>query len=375
LDQKIETSSTNLDITYESTAGNARWTNARDASGARRPFIYDIYLPGTDTFGSGAFSLNMTADMLYQPLAFGASTLKGVLTVFGEPGTFSYGQSRPSINGTITYKGITEPVTGTLGHLDRQWFPLTPLFWTPTGRQRSHEWRQINLENGVDLSIWRQFDRVNGNTVSETTGTNAFLNGSEPTWTPGLPNDLTVEYFRYRKFPRSAAINTLIPPPSPNMYVATKHIVRSAALGMELLCEYVATETPAVNLVIEYFEGPATWTGTYNNQAVSGIGIFESTFALYRHWELVDVLYDSVAHLSDSVFSPSRSKTQVLQTIDGVRPFVSSNPLLDNRVAAGLYIQGSIVPALQTLNPGLDKSDMLTIAGDLQSSLALVLQF
>jgi hypothetical protein len=204
--------------------------------------------------------------------------------VFGEPGTFSYAQARPSINGTLTYKGVTEPVKGTLGHLDWQWFPLTPLFWTPTGRQRSHEWRQINLNNGVDLSIGRQFDRTNNNIVSPTTGaTVSFTNGSAPTWAEGLPNDLTVEYIRYRKFPRSSAINTLLPPPSPNMYVTTKHIVRSAALGMELMCTYVSTETPAANLVIEYFEGPATWEGTFNGQSVSGTGIFESTFALYRH--------------------------------------------------------------------------------------------
>jgi len=374
LNQKIKTSSDRLNIIYNPSAGDSIWTNAIDASGGLRPFVYNIHLPGTDSFGSGSFSVDIIADMLYQPVAFGADTLKGFLTCFGEPGTFSYAQTRPKVNGTITFKGITESVEGTLGHLDRQWFPLTPLFYSPTGRQRSHEWRQVNLDNCFDLPIWRQFDRTNNNVMIETTGTTAFGNGSVPTWTNGMPNDLSVEYIRYAKFPRSPNINTLLPPPSPNIYIATKHIVRSASLGMEIAGTYV-TETPAVNLVIEYFEGPIRWEGTYDGQPVTGTGIFESTFAIYRHWEFVNVLYNSVDHLADSSFSPSRTKVQILQAINGIRQYISSNPLQDNRIAACLYINDSIIPGLQTMNAGDDKRNMLTIAADLNFSLTLALQF
>jgi hypothetical protein len=89
----------------------------------------------------------------------------------------------------------------------------------------------------------------------------------------------------------------------------------------------------------------------------------------------VEVLYNSVAHLSDVAFSPTRTRAQILQTVAGVRQYVSSNPLQDNRVLVGLYITTDIIPALQTLNSGQDKTDMLTIAQDLQASLTLLLQF
>ncbi|KAF3919239.1 hypothetical protein AA313_de0207650 [Arthrobotrys entomopaga] len=369
---KLQTSNDHLDLLYHSSAGDATWATAKDPSGALRPFVYDLHLPGNDSFGSGPFSIDITADMQNRPVALGANVLQGSMACFGEPGTFSYFQTGPKINGTITFKGVTEPVQGTLGHLDRQWFPLTPLIYTPTGRQHSHEWRQINLYNGVDLSIWRQFDRTNNNTVIETTGTTAFQDDSS-TWTAGLPMDLTVEYIKYKKYPRSSHINTLVPPPSPNMYIATEHIVRSTSLGMELQGTYVQ-ETPAIYLVIEYFEGPIAWNGTYNGESVTGIGIFESTYALYRDWELTEVLYNSLTHLPDASFG-SESKSQMLQIVAGLRQYVSSNLLQDNRAMARSYIIGTIIPALQTMSASSDKSNMLAIAADLKFSLTLVLQF
>ena len=132
---------------------------------------------------------------------------------------------------------------------------------------------------------------------------------------------------------------------------------------------------PAVTLPIEYFEGPAIWNGTYQGIAVNGVGIFESTLALYRDWELAKVLYDSVVHLPDADFSVVLSRLQVASVVEGLNGFVSSNVLLDDRVGAGVYIESQILPALETMVDGGDKDYMLEIADDLNSSLSLILQF
>ena len=143
---------------------------------------------------------------------------------------------------------------------------------------------------------------------------------------------------------------------------------------MELQGTYV-NKFPAVTLPVEYFEGPAIWNGTYQGIAVNGVGIFESTLALYRDWELAKVLYDSIVHLPDSDFSVVMSRLQVASVVEGVNGFVSSNVLLDDKVGARVYIESHILPALETMADGGDKNYMLEIADDLDSSLDLVLQF
>ena len=143
---------------------------------------------------------------------------------------------------------------------------------------------------------------------------------------------------------------------------------------MELQGSYV-NKTPAVTLPVEYFEGPAIWNGTYQGNAVQGLGIFESTLALYRDWELAKVLYDSIVHLPESSFSQTMKRSAVARAVEGVNEYVSSSPLGDNRIEAKAYIESHVMPALNTMESGKDKIYMLEIAQDLQSSLDLILEF
>lgn len=87
------------------------------------------------------------------------------------------------------------------------------------------------------------------------------------------------------------------------------------------------------------------------------------------------MLYDSVSHLSSSSFATSPNQQEVVSIVKGVQAYVNSNPLLDNRVAAGVYIKKTITPALNTMTNAADKAKMLEINSDLLSSLLLVLQF
>eukprot|EP01087_Luapelamoeba_hula_P007753 TRINITY_DN1901_c0_g4_i1.p1 TRINITY_DN1901_c0_g4~~TRINITY_DN1901_c0_g4_i1.p1 ORF type:complete len:497 (-),score=63.75 TRINITY_DN1901_c0_g4_i1:85-1575(-) len=360
-----------LDIAFDSGAGNASWSTVRDSNGNLVPFVQRIYSPGKDIYTGQPLSFTLDINMQKAPVAYGASTLRGFLEFYGQTNTLSYFQTAPEVTGSITYNGITEQIKGTVGHFDRQIFPDYAGIDTPTGRQHSHEWRQIHLNNGVDLAIWRQFDRVNNNTVMETTGvTTAPNGGADPQWVDGLPSDLTVEYISYSKYP-SSIFTTLLPPPSENMWLPSEHIVRSKAMRMELRCVYI-NDTPAVTLPVEYFEGPAIWTGTFNGENVTGIGVFESTLALYQDYELADVLYNSVAHLPDKAFKGVPQKEQTVSAVNKLRFMVSANPALDNRIQARQYVTYTVFPLLQQLAVAPFRSKMLEIARDFNSSLSSI---
>jgi hypothetical protein len=47
---------------------------------------------------------------------------------------------------------------------------------------------------------------------------------------------------------------------------------------------------PAHALPIEYMEGPYRYQGTLGGKPVSGFAFYERSLALYRDWELDDVL-------------------------------------------------------------------------------------
>jgi hypothetical protein len=47
---------------------------------------------------------------------------------------------------------------------------------------------------------------------------------------------------------------------------------------------------PAHGLPIEYMEGPYRYRGTLRDEPVSGFAFYERSLALYRDWELVEVL-------------------------------------------------------------------------------------
>ena len=61
------------------------------------------------------------------------------------------------------------------------------------------------------------------------------------------------------------------------------------SLGLELAGTPLVP-VPAHALPVEYMEGPFHFVGTMHGQPVQGFGISERSLALYRDWELVDVL-------------------------------------------------------------------------------------
>ena len=68
-----------------------------------------------------------------------------------------------------------------------------------------------------------------------------------------------------------------------------RHRLRSAAMQLDLTGEPLVP-APAHGLPIEYMEGPYRYRGTLRGEPVSGFAFYERSLALYRDWELIDVL-------------------------------------------------------------------------------------
>jgi predicted secreted hydrolase len=272
-----------LELTYDSDAGQAVWRTCRDEHGQLIPYTYDVTLVGTDAHG-GAMRLDLHVTPSRAPVPLGAAEHNGKIECFGQAATYSYFQTRMAMTGTLKWGALDEKVTGNTGHVDRQWFPLVANDGGPTGdiRSRAHEWRTINLDNGVDLSIWRQFDRTDHNALQPFSGATT----SSPTDDPEYADDIEVTVESYVRWPDE--VKTLVPPPSAVRYMPDRHRLTSQELDLDLVGEPLVP-APAHALPLEYMEGPFRYRGTHRGQPVGGFGFYERSLALYRDWELADV--------------------------------------------------------------------------------------
>ena len=235
------------------------------------------------------------------PVAVGASTHDGKITCFGQDDTYSYFQTGMKMAGTLRWGGIEEPVAGDAGHIDRQWFPSYAAAGGAGGdpRSRSHEWRTIALDNGVDLSIWRQFDRTEHNAAQSFSG--ATTSPGDPGAEPECAEDIEVSIVSYVRWPES--IHTLIPPPSQARYMPDRHRLTSRELDLDLTGEPLVA-APAHGLPIDYMEGPYHYRGTMRGKPVSGFAFYERTLAMHRDWELLDVLATTAGNLGLERLAP-----------------------------------------------------------------------
>jgi predicted secreted hydrolase len=273
-----------LDLAYRVDEATAVWRTCRDRADQLLPYTYDIELVGTDQTGA-AMRLALHVTPSRAPVPLGAATYNGRIECFGQPDTYSYFQTGLAMTGTLTWGQTVEAVRGDAGHVDRQWFPKVANAGGPSGdiRWRAHEWRTINLDNGVDLSIWRQFDRTDHNALQPFSGATT----SSPEADPEYADDIEITVDSYVRWPES--IRTLVRPPSDARYMPDRHRLTSQQLELDLVGEPLVP-APAHGLPLEYMEGPYRYRGTFRGKPVSGFAFYERSLALYRDWELADVL-------------------------------------------------------------------------------------
>ncbi len=337
---KLTATTGHLDMTYDSRAGRAEWVTRRDADGELVPFTYDLVLMGIDQAGV-VMELRLEVSATRSPTPFGASAYNGRFPCLAQNETFSYFQTGMTMAGTLTWGGVEEEVTGASGHVDRQWFLL------PAGgdsRAVSHEWRTIHLDNGVDVVVWRQFDRRQGNALLPFTG--ATITHADSKTAPDCVEDVEVETTSYVRWPES--VRQLMRHPVAARYVPDRHTLTSKSLDLELTAEPLVP-VPAHALPVEYMEGPAHFHGTMGGEAVSGFGIWERSLALYRDWELVDV-----------IAAMARVETDELaDLISPLRTMIAD----ESRSAAVEYIESTLRPTVAATSAELGQLlDDLTVA-------------
>jgi len=286
-----------LDLRYQSSAGTASWSTCRSGDGELLPYTYRVSLVGEDHSGR-RMRLDLAVTPTRAPTPVGGPTYKGKITCFGQSDTYSYFQTGMAMTGTLRWGDVVEQVSGTGGHVDRQWFPKYVGGGGTGGdpRARSHEWRTISFDNGVDLSIWRQFDRTNGNALQPFTGVTTSCPDSpfEPAQPPQCAEDIEVTVSSYVRWPNS--VRPLVRPLAPARYMPDRHRITCATMQLDLIGEPLVA-APAHGLPIEYMEGPYRYRGTLWGKPVTGFAFYERSLALYRDWELIDVLATTIANL------------------------------------------------------------------------------
>lgn len=304
---KLSLAAGHLEMSYDSPAGTATWRTCREERDQLVPYTYDVAFVGADAASGDAMRVDLHVTPSRAPVPLGAAAYNGRIDCFGQAGTYSYFQTGMAMAGTLTWGSVSERVSGTAGHVDRQWFPLVANAGGPDGdiRWRAHEWRTINLDNGVDLSIWRQFDRANGNVLQPFSG--ATTSSPDDSVEPEFAEDIEVTVDSYVRWPES--VRTLVPPLRAARYLPDRHRLTSRKLGLDLTGEPLVP-APAHALPLEYMEGPYRYRGTLRGEPVSGFAFYERSLALYRDWELVDVLAAAVGE---------QAATPVRQLIDADR--------------------------------------------------------
>lgn len=340
-----------MDMTYDSGAGTAEWRSRRDADGQLLAHTYDLVLLGSDHDGA-AMELRLAVSPTRPPVPVGAAAYNGRFACFGQPETFSYFQTGLQMTGTLRWADIDEEVSGTSGHIDRQWFPLPAGGGGSGGDQRaiSHEWRTIHLDNGVDFVGWRQFDRRADNAALPFTGATVVYPDGEAQ----CVEDVDVHTTSYVRWPET--VRQLIRPPSVGRYLPDRHTLRSATLDLELTGEPLVA-APAHALPIEYMEGPFLFRGTMAGKPVRGFGISERSIAMYRDWELVDVLATTIDNheAAGDRLAPLMAKLATM-IIDG------------QRQEARDYLDATFRPAIERLSTDA-AAELGQIADDLAKAL------
>lgn len=349
---KMSAAAGHLELSFDSRAGQARWIARRDADARLEPFAYDVTLVGVDQSGAD-MELRLAVSPTRPPVPVGASTYNGRFCCLAQPETFSYFQTGMVMSGTLRWGGHTEEVSGSSGHIDRQWFPL-PAGGGGTGgdpRAISYEWRTIHLDNGADIVVWRQFDRRDRNSPRPFTG--ATVCYAESGRDPVCVQDIDVRNESYVRWPE--AVRQLIRPPVSARYLPDRHTLTSKALNLEL-AGVPMVAAPAHALPVEYMEGPFLFEGTMDGRPVRGFGISERSLALYRDWELVDVLATSVEY---------RRAHAVAPLVQRLRPMV-----VDGRRAQALdYLTDSVRPAVESLSG--DAAELTQLLDDLAAALSV----
>ncbi len=344
-----------LDLAFASACGPCTWTTRRRADGALEPFAYHLALHGRDADGRPML-LELDADPGKPPLPVGGEAHAGVKTCFGQAGTHSYFQSDVRGRGTLAWGDVTDDVVADAGWIDRQWTPRhLGVHQDFRSTRYRHEWRQLHLDNGVELSVWLQFDRRRHDRLIPFSGATAAGPGGDVRFT----SDVVVDRRTFVRDP--GLVRPRLSLTRGAKWFTDAYRLRIPAWDLDVGSEPLVP-APAHAFPIEYWSGPTRLAGTMQGRAVAGFGFHERTLAFVRDFELIDVLRDSVRHLPADILADAESVADLVWEIDA---FLSHR----DRDGARRHLATRVRPRLEHAADDR-RTHLLRIADDLDAVLS-----
>jgi len=354
---KLSVASGGLDLAFASAVGPCRWTTRRAADGKPIPFAYALTALGTDTRGR-PMRVELELDTMKPPMPVGGDEYGGVKTCMGQYGTHSYFQADVRFRGSLHWGEVRDEVDGDAGWIDRQWTPR--YLGIHSDRRNStyrHEWRQIHLDNGVEMSVWLHVDRRRANRAIPFSGVTAAM--------PDLRVQATTEFAIERlSFVRDPGhVRPQYPLTRSAKYFADRYRLRVPAWELDVYSEPLVA-APAHALPIEYWSGPTRVRGSMQGRPVQGFGFHERTLAFARDFELVDVLRSTIRHLPADAFPvDSPGPIALADRVWEVDGFLSHR----GRAQAREYLRAHVRPWLERL--AQQREHVLQILADLEALL------
>jgi hypothetical protein len=355
---KLSVGRGHLHVVFRSELGPCEWITRQRPDGSLEPFAYRLFLRGRDARGQ-TMGLELIADPTKPPVAVGGAEYAGKKTCLGQPDTHSYFQSGVRVHGRLMWGDAWEEVTGDNGWIDRQWMPKhVGLHQGLRARRYRHEWRQLHLDNGVDLSVWLQVDRRNANRVIPYSGATA----SGPEGEPLATTEYELDRLTFVRDP--GLVRPRFGLTGGPRYFTDSYRLRIPAWDLDVRSDPLVS-APAHAFPIEYWSGPTRLRGTMAGQPVGGFGFHERTLVFARDFELVDVLRDSVRHLAPEAFLAAWPGATVAgNVVWELDAFLSHG----DRAGARDWLVTRVRPLLDGLRPAW-RNDLLAIVADLDRVL------
>ncbi len=222
---------------------NEYWVHKEESDGTLIPFEYEL----SATAGANAISLQAVSQKA--PLIPGGD---GLFNQGADSYTYYYSLTESLIEGSITFEGSSEGVTGT-AWIDRQYGTFNP----NTGEK--YEWFFLQLSNGMDLNIWNIFTPEN-QLPDEAAYRHLSVYVDEET--QYTTHDFELERLAWAKMPASG-----------NFYAQSWRLY--SEINQLDLSFSTLHNNSEVRLPFDFFEGASTASGTVNGIPVTGIGFSE----------------------------------------------------------------------------------------------------
>jgi len=354
---KLTVAAGHLDVAFTSREGPCRWTTRRRADGQLDPFAYHLVLHGRDAAGA-VMQLELDVAPTKPPVPVGGEVHGGVKTCIGQYGTHSYFQSDVRGRGRLQWGTTDEEVVADAGWIDRQWTPQhLGVHQNVRSTRYRHEWRQLHLDNGVELSVWLQVDCRRHNRPIPFSGATAATPNGEVLYT----SNYTVERESFVRDP--GIVQPRLAVKHHAKYFTDAYRLRIPAWDLDVRSEPLVPY-PAHDFPIEYWSGPTRLEGTMHGQRVGGLGFHERTLPFARDFELVEVLRETLRHLPPTALTTT-SPAAAADLAWELDAFLSHH---DKR-AARAHLATKIRPLLEQLPPA-QRSHLLQIAEDVAAALA-----